>query len=83
MQIIEIAEGTITVEMQPEDAMCIARAFARMVELPFSGDADERLYQHYRAIFEASAVAGHAHYCIADDTELASASLSAIRGVKR
>jgi len=80
MNIIEIAAGTITVEMQPEDAMYLAQACHRVLEVPYGGDETrERQYRLYQAIFEALAVAGNAQYSIMDDQELTSGSLTALR----
>lgn len=80
MNIIEITEGTITIELQPEEAMDIARACGRVLELetPLT-EANDHEYRLYRATFQALAVAAHSHYCIINDDDLASASLSALR----
>lgn len=84
MNIIEIAEGTITIELQPEEAMDIARACGRVLELEMPlTEANDHDYLLYRAIFQSLAVAANAQYCIVESDELASASLSALRAVKR
>jgi len=93
MNIIEITTGTITVEMQPDEAMDIAIACHLAEEAIYSGntrgfpsanaDAREKRYETLCATFEALAVAGNAHYCIGDNEETVSASLSALRAVKR
>ncbi len=84
MRIIEIADGVITLEMQPEEAMDIARACGSVlaVDLPLTEENDHD-YRLYRATFEALAVAAHAHFCIVNEDKLASASLSALRREKR
>jgi len=88
MTIIEIAEGTITLELQPEEAMDIARACGHVLALDeVTRDDNDNLKDHdyllYRAIFQSLAVAANAQYCIVESDELASASLSALRAVKR
>jgi len=93
MKINDIADGTITIEMQPDEAMDVAIA-CHLAELAFysghtcgfpSADtgAREKRYASLCATFEALAVAGNAQYCIADNEETAGASLSALRAVKR
>jgi len=81
MNIIEIAEGTITLELQPEEAMDIARACGHVLALD-AVPRDENLKDHdyllYRAIFQSLAVAANAQYCIVESDELASTSLSAL-----
>jgi len=80
MNIVEIAGGTITVAMQPEDALVIAEACHRVLAMAYAGDeAKERLFRFYRAIFEVLAVAGNAQYSIEDDKDIADARLSALR----
>ncbi len=80
MNIIEIAEGTITIELQPEEAMDIARACGRVVEMlrPIE-EAKEHEYRLYTAIFEALAVAGDAQYNVAPKDEATMVTLSALR----
>ncbi len=80
MNIIEVAEGTITIELQPEEAMDLARACGRVLELEMPlTEENDHAYRLYRAIFQSLAVAAHLQYSILDEKELASASLSAIR----
>ncbi len=84
MKINDIATGTITVEMQPchlaEQAVYSGHTcgFASS-----DANAREKRYETLCATFEALAVAGNAHYCIGDNEETVSASLSALRAVKR
>ncbi len=93
MKINDIATGTITVELQPDEAMEIAIACHLAEQAVYSGhtcgfassdaNAREKRYETLCATFEALAVAGNAQYCIGDNEETVSASLSALRAVKR
>lgn len=89
MEIREIADGVITIEMQPEEAMVLAIACRVAEEAAYSGNQHirdgkmaEKRYVMYRAIFEALAVAGSAQYSIIDKGELKAAALTAMRAVK-
>jgi len=93
MKINDIATGTITVEMQPDEAMDIAIACHLAEQAVYSGhtcgfassdaNAREKRYETLCATFEALAVAGSAQYSIGDAEEQASVSLSAFRAMKR
>ncbi len=84
MNIIEIAEGTITIELQPEEAMDIARACGRVLELEMPlTEANDREYRLYRATFQALAVAAHSQYSILTKEEAALVSFSALKTTKR
>lgn len=84
MNVIEIAEGTITIEMQPEEAMDIAQACDRVLLMPYDGDKTrDHDYRLYRALFMALTVAGSAQHSIVGEKEQASVSLSAFRAMKR
>ena len=66
MKLINVNQRTITLELDPEDALAIAEAFRTVVYFDHAPDAATRaLYETHVALFEALAVAG-ASYSYAD-----------------
>jgi len=93
MKINDIADGAITVEMQPDEAMDLAVA-CHIAELAVYSGHDcgfpsasiggrERRYETLCAVFEALAVAGNAQYSVSDSFDLAESALAALRAMKR